>query len=159
MPGEVLYPSKKKQMALLVLCLVFAAVGTMMIMDHASGGYFCAGFGLLGCVMFVVNLLPGASYLRLDEKTFTFCSLFRAHSVDWLDVEDFGVFRLRLKKMVAWNFVAGYRGQRRMTTLSKAISGFEAALPDTYGLSAIELVERMEGLRLAALVKSARGIR
>jgi hypothetical protein len=32
-------------------------------------------------------------------------------------------------------------------------------LPDTYGLSAIELVERMEGLRLAALVKSARGIR
>ena len=77
----VLRASRRKQLLFLLVCVAFTAIGVMMVRDGDSRGYFCGGLFALGAVVFVINMLPDASYLKLDEEGFTFCSLFRAHSV------------------------------------------------------------------------------
>jgi hypothetical protein len=142
----VLRASRRKQLLLLLLCLAFVVIGVMMVRDGDSMGYFCGGLFAVGAVVFVVNMLPNASYLRLDEEGFTFCSLFRAHTVRWADIQEFGLVTIRLKRMVAWNFVAGYIPNPGWRSVSRAVGGFEAALADTYGRSASDLLAIMVAL-------------
>ena len=49
--------------------------------------------------------------------------------------------------MVAWNFTADYVASGGMCRASKAFSGYEAALPDTYGMKAQELADLLNELR------------
>ena len=155
----LLRASRKKHLLFLLVSIAFVAIGVMMVRDGEPMGYFCSGFFALGAVVFVINMLPNASYLRLDETSFTFCSLFRAHTVPWAAIQEFGVFTIRLKRMVAWNFVPGYTGSARLQDLSRAVSGFDAALPDTYGLSANDLVEKMAALHDRYTAAAAAGKR
>jgi hypothetical protein len=137
-----LKPSRTKSVMLLIVCIVFVAIGVWMIRDGESMGYLCAIFFGLGVPVFVINLHPRASYLKLDETGFIFCSLFRAHAVRWADVEEFGIVSIRMNRMVAWNFFPG-RASGGLRAMSKAISGFDAALPDTYGMGAPALADLM----------------
>ena len=158
----LLRASRKKHLLFLLVSIAFVAIGVMMVRDGEPMGYFCGGFFALGAIVFVINMLPNASYLRLDEESFTFCSLFRAHTVPWAAIQEFGLVTIRFKRMVAWNFVEGYVTNMRLQDLSRAISGFDAALPDTYGLSANDLVEKMAALHdryTAAVVSGRRSIR
>lgn len=46
--------------------------------------------------------------------------------------------------MVGFDFVDGYRGSDRLRGINRNLSGFQAALPDTYGLKAAALAGRMQ---------------
>jgi len=143
----VLRPRRTKLLLLLVVCLAFVAAGWMMVRDGEKMGYVCSALFVLGGLVFAVNLHPSAAYLRLEETGFTFCNLFRAHTVLWRDVRNFDVWKTRGNRMVTWNFVASYCGGGRARSLSRAVSGFDAGLPDTYGLKAAELADVMNTLR------------
>ena len=62
--------------------------------------------------------------------------------------------RIGLNTMVGFDFVDGYRGSDRLRSLNRNLSGFQGALPDTYGMKAAALAERMEA-RLAAYRQSS----
>ncbi len=49
-------------------------------------------------------------------------------------------------RMVAWNFVSGHPRTGRARAISQAVSGYEAALPDTYGLKPAALAGLMNTL-------------
>lgn len=49
--------------------------------------------------------------------------------------------------MVGWNYAPGSKAKGRMCGFTKAVSGYEAGLPDTYGLKLEQLVEALEILR------------
>jgi hypothetical protein len=94
----------------------------------------------------VVQLLPGASNLRIDRDGFTCRSLFRSWSVRWDEVDHFFVVSLRqsglrVHQMVGWNHLVagGSRGRR----LSSALAGCEGALPDTCGMKAAALADHL----------------
>lgn len=143
-----LRPGRIKQTLLLLLCSVFVVAGIFMVRkDGDVMGYVCIVFFGLGCGVFLVNFLPSAAYLRLEEDGFTFCSLFRVHTVRWADVLEFGVIRMRNNRMVAWNYVPSYTQSGAMRSVNQALSEFDAALPDTYGVKAMELAEEMQRLR------------
>ena len=142
-----LRPSRARTVLLLLACLGFTVLGGFMARGGEWLGYLVGGLFALGVPVFVLQLHPRAAYLLLHEEGFTYCSLFRAHAVRWADVQGFGVIAINRFRMVAWNFVPGYPRTGRTRMLSQAVSGYEAALPDTYGLKPKELAHLLDALR------------
>jgi len=107
-----------------------------------------AFFGL-GVVVAVVGLLPGSSYLELDERGFTLCTLFRKSFQRWDDVAEFFPIRLdgRGSPMVAVRYAPGFTANAAARRFAKTLAGAEGALPDTYGRSAAELAELLNKVR------------
>jgi len=86
-----LRPAKAKTIGFLLVCLVFAVAGALMVRTGEAMGWLSVFFGL-GCVVFGINLLPGASYLHLGPEGFIPCSLFRRWpQVRWDTVSEFRV--------------------------------------------------------------------
>jgi hypothetical protein len=142
-----LRPSRKKAAMLFLVSLLFVVGGIWMVRDGQMMGYLCGGFFALGLPVFALQFHPKAAYLRLEPDSFTFCSLFRAHTVRWAIIREFAVICVGPNRMVAWNFTPDYPASGSARAISKSLSGYEAALPDTYGMKPQELVELMEGLR------------
>ena len=142
-----LRPSRTRTVLLLLACLGLTALGVFMARDGEWLGYLVGGLFMLAVPFFVLQLHPRAAYLLLNEEGFTYCSLFRAQAVRWVDVEGFGVIAINAFRMVAWNFVPDHPRTGRARMLSQAVSGYEAALPDTYGLKPRELAHLLEALR------------
>lgn len=143
----VLRPGRVKQTIMLFLCLVFVACGVLLRRQGDVMAYLCTAFFGLGCVVFSLNYFPSAAYLKLEEDSFTFASMFRARTVRWADVTDFGGFRIKHNRMVGWNYSPTYAGKRTMRSLNQSLCGFDAALPDTYGMKLEVLVDEMQKLR------------
>lgn len=142
-----LRPSRKKVAGLFIVSLLFVICGIWMVHDGQPMGYLCGGFFALGLTVFALQFHPRAAYLHLAPDGFTFCSLFRAYTVKWSHVQEFGVICIGPKWMVAWNFTPDYSAAGPGRAISKSLSGYEAALPDTYGMEPDELIVLMEGLR------------
>lgn len=143
---RTLRPARWKTVLFLLVCLAFAGVGIAMIGDGRAVGYFCAIVFGLGAAVFAVQLHPRAAYLRLERDGFTFCSLFRAHQVRWAHVEGFALIRVGPNRMIGWNFRAGHVPKGRTVGYASALSGYQAALPDTYGMKGEELVWLLNAL-------------
>ena len=101
------------------------------------------GFFGLGCIVFVLQLLPNASYLRLTPEGFTMCSLFRSHSYSWTETKTFAAGYVSQMKTVVFSHSPSYTKQISIRKMNKKHFGFESCLPDTYGMSAEELADLM----------------
>ncbi|HRN62230.1 MAG TPA: STM3941 family protein [Luteimonas sp.] len=146
---ETLRPSPVKWLATVAICAAFVWIGLGIMATHPLVAWACiVFFGLCGAIG-LLNLVPGASRLLLDDDGFEIVSLFRRTRVRWADVARFGTSRVGLQHMVGFDFVDGYRGSDRLRRVNRGLSGFQAALPDTYGLKAGNLATYMEA-RLAA---------
>ena len=146
---EVLRPSPAKWLAMVAISAAFVWIGLRIMGTHPLVAWACiVFFGLCGAIG-LLNLLPGASRLLVDDDGFEMVSLFRRTRVRWADIARFGTMRIGLNTLVGFDFVDGYRGSDRLRRVNRSLSGFQGALPDTYGLKAGELAARMEA-RLAA---------
>jgi hypothetical protein len=139
--------SRLKWTILMVLATAFVLGGIWIAPANASVGYSGIAFFGIGAIVAAVNLLPYSSYLLVDVDGFTFSSLFRKHFVPWSQVESFVLVRIKLTSMVGWNYIPQYRKAQTLRSVNTALAGAEAALPDTYGKSAAELIELLEHYR------------
>jgi hypothetical protein len=132
-----------KAVGLLSGSAAFVAGGIWMFTAGHWVGVLIAGFFGLGVLVALVQLLPGSSYLRVDETGFTHCTFFRERFVPWSAVDEFFVLTIGKgfgrHKMVGLNFRPTYEGLPTGRRLSRAIVGCDGGLPDTYGKSAEEL--------------------
>jgi len=131
---------------LLTVCLAFVACAIFLIHKGEKFGWVCAGFFGLGIPVFLVQLLPNASFLTVTEEGIEFCSLFRRHKIRWSDISEFGVTTVRqqglpVNKMVGFNYSPTYQRAAKARSVAKALAGFEGALPDTYGMRAENLAQ------------------
>ncbi|MBL8079205.1 MAG: hypothetical protein JNM55_14670 [Anaerolineales bacterium] len=136
----ILFPSRLKTIGNLFGSLCFVAVSIWQVSVGEIIGWFPLIFFGLCAIVFVISLLPNSSYLRLNPTGFTVCSIFRKHSYSWADVESFAVTRISTKQIVAFNFSEQYKGAESLRRTSTSLTGFEGALPNTFGKSANELV-------------------
>jgi hypothetical protein len=104
---------------------------------HWSIGFNCFG-------------AANASYLKLDSEGFTMCSMFRAQTFRWVDVTGFGVGRVLTNKMVMFNFEPTYTRTPGLRSFNVDLVGFEAGLPDSYGLKHDELAELLNKFKQAS---------
>jgi hypothetical protein len=138
------YPKKSQMLLLFLVCVAFVGGGVLMIRDGQKVGWLCAGFFSLGIPVFLIQLYPKSSFLTVSEDGIEFCSLFRRSKLQWSDVSEFGVYSIRhhgltVSTMVGMNYSREYQRLSKARSVSKALAGFEAGLPDTYGFRAEEL--------------------
>lgn len=141
--------TRKSMLVLLAGCAAFVAAGFVAVPTDPFMAYSGIVFFGLGVVIALLHLLPNSSYLELEERGFTTCTMFRKHFVPWQDIAEFFPISLdhRAKPMVAWRYAPGYTRHATARKLVTALAGAEAALPDTYGRSAAELAELLNEVR------------
>lgn len=159
---EVLRPRRLKWVLVLLGSAAFVAIGLAMLRDPDIQPrymvYLTLGFfGMCGLAA-LLQLIPGSSYLRLAPDGLTIRTMWRDTTYRWSDIERFGVgefatihgpFRQR-HRMIGIDFVPGYsRGAiaRQLMRASSGISGFQGALPDTYGRDCEELAACLNQLK------------
>jgi hypothetical protein len=150
MNETILRPSRRKVAVYASISLLFVVVG---FLTRGEEGWFAwSGIVFFGLcfLVFVANLVPGCSLLRLSAEGFEMRSLFRSHSYRWQDIELFGVGRVGLRRMVMFNFAASFRSHAKGRAVAASLTGWQGALPDTYGLSAEALAELLNERRNAA---------
>ncbi|HYL74118.1 MAG TPA: hypothetical protein VEU96_07910 [Bryobacteraceae bacterium] len=143
----VLRPSKRKALLLLAISLGFTVVGVLMIRegDGFDGWLVAVVFGL-GLGVALVNLWPGASYLKLTARGMECRSLFRRWFYAWDTVSEFGVARITYwKKMVVFN--SSGSSHPRLRAVNRAFVGTTDGLPETYGMKAEELADLLNEWR------------
>ena len=134
-------PKKSKTVLLALVSLVFLLIGLYMIKEEPlKGGMITAFFGICFLV-FVVQLIPGSTELKLTEEGFEMTNLFRKNTTKWTDVESFQIGYLGRNKTIMFDFVEQYKKQATGKIIAKQISGNHGALPSTYGLRAAELLQ------------------
>jgi hypothetical protein len=122
--------------------LIFVAIGVLTF-EGTFISWLSIGFFGLCSLVFALLLLPNASYLQLTPEGFTMCSLFRSHSYSWSEIEDFAVGKMANTETVVFNHSPFYKNQNTLRKTNKKFFGFEAGLPDTYGMSAEKLADLM----------------
>lgn len=141
-----LYSSKRKYLLLLIVSLVLMTGGLAMLRDGEASGWFVSGFFGLCSLVFIITMLPGASYLRLSTEGYEVCSLFRKHTVKWRDIGPL-VGTNSGNKMVVFDYSPSYTEHVTSRQLAKKLTGFEGSLHDTFGMSADDLARVMNEWR------------
>lgn len=135
----------------LILCLVSAAFfvgGLWMVKDNAPNGWFVTIFFGIVLLVSLLRLLPGANSLTLTPSGFIMKSLFRSHFIAWEAVQSFQLGKLAGEDAVYFNYHAHHRLQLKAKQFNHLITGNEAALPDTYGLTAENLRSLLEAWKM-----------
>ena len=141
------YPTKTKTLLLFLLSAIFVAGGIFLIHEgEARVGWLCTGFFGLGIPIFLAQLHPKSSFLTVSDQGIEFASLFRKTEMKWSEIGGFGTYTMRQKGLpigtyVGINYSAEFYRAQKARALSKALVGFEGALPDTYGFRAEELAQ------------------
>jgi hypothetical protein len=129
--------------------------GLMFLPSFAgAGGLVGALIGLAVLAIFGIRLLPGASYLKIDDHGFTVRSIFRDHhQFQWKDIEGFKVITMRymgfipLWSRVGYDFAESYRKRSLPGKVVHALARYDGLLPDNYGMKAKDLAALLESLR------------
>jgi hypothetical protein len=144
METMTLQSSKTKGLYMLLLCSLFVVIGVWMIRSGQMFGWLSVIFFGSGVLVSIITMLPNASYLKLHREGFTQVTMFRSSTFRWEDVREFSVGRIALNKMVMLDFVPSWHESSKLKTVARSMSGHDGALPDTYGLSAEELVALLQ---------------
>ena len=144
-----LKPSPWRLLLLLAISSSFAALGIFLISrGEQLGGWLCTVLFGLGALVAIVSLLPGSSYLDLSSSGMEIRTLYRRWFVRWKDVHEFYPVVISNRKMVGWDYSASYSAQSLGRKISRGMSGAEAGLPDTYGMSAESLARLLNEWRI-----------
>lgn len=140
------HPRKSKILLLLLMSAGFVVGGMWMLREGDAWGWAPAVIFALCVFVFVIQLLPGSAFLTVDDEGIEFCALFRKQRYSWADISEFGTYTIRnhgmaAARFVGINFSSTYQRSPRGRAMAKAMTGFEGALPDTYGYKAEELAE------------------
>jgi hypothetical protein len=141
----ILHPNPWKNIALLLLSLIFVGAGIFIVYKEPNNwkGWLCLVFFGAATVVFILNSLPGFSYLKLTEEGFEMSSLNKKHFYKWSEVAFFGVTYVSLNKMVVFNFSENFNRAKNLRKVSTALAGWEGGLHDTFGMKAEKLAKLM----------------
>jgi len=136
-------PKNPKIILFGLISLLFTVGGTFMIEDEPIKGWLVTAFFGLCLFVFVIQLIPGSTELKLTNEGFEMTSLFRRRLTKWQDVKKFKIGYLGQNKTIMFDFVDEHKKHQSGKLIAKHLSGSEGALPTTYGLKASELLEIM----------------
>lgn len=143
-----LYSSRLKYFFVLLISLAFTFVGTWMLKEgDAKGWLVLIFFGLLCLMALAPFLCPRRFYLHLSPEGFEARSLFHKTFTRWRDASRFEVRWLVFTKLVVFNYGPAHHSYEWIKKANRMVGDFEGGLPDTYGLSADELVRLLNEWR------------
>ncbi len=119
-----------------------------------AGGWVTVVFFALCGGLAVAQLLPGASFLRLEDAGFTVRSFWRDRFYPWAEIERFGVAKGTSRHdWVGFNMVPGstLAADAARRELNRSQMGYEAMLPDNYGWATATLADHLNHCRRTCL--------
>lgn len=146
----MLRPRPIKWIGMALGSLAFSMIGIWMIRSGETFAWMIVVFFGLCLSVSLISMLPNATYLELTADGFTMCSMFRAHTFRWADVTGFGIGRVFSNKMVMFNFEPSYERSPKLRSFNVELVGFEAALPDSYGLNHEDLAELLNSYKASS---------
>ena len=130
---------------MLLVSIGFVVIGIFIIDREPNIAWGSILFFGLCAIVFIINLTPGSSYLKLTEEGLEIKSLYRSHFIPWESVKVFKVSEMRIqyhtKKMVMFDYSNLYTKQKVGRKLARIVSGSEGTIPDTYGMSPENLAQ------------------
>ncbi len=147
--------SKKKIIMYLLGFLLFALVGPAMISTGDNGwGVYVGGFGGLGVLFCLVQLMPNSSYLKLTPEGFAERVLFRTYFFKWTNIKGFytptpentvslGSVLQAIPGKVFFKFSDNYDKGANARKIVRLIAGSDGALAGVYGKTAVEMTDLM----------------
>ncbi len=133
----------------LAICLAFTAIGVLGIRtDGPVVGWLCLIVFGSGSILFLIQLLPGASYLRLSPDGFTYRSLFRTWpTIFWRDVSEFRAAYVSLGAVLVV-YDSNATSKPTLRKINRALVGATDGISaSNYGLDPEELAEVMNAWR------------
>lgn len=130
---HILKPGKVKSSILLVISIGFVALGISLLDTNMLIAILNIVFFGICFIVFLLNLIPSSSYLKIDEKGIEMKNLFRITFIPWQAVNSFGTKWVAFNKLVIFDLNKSLAGEK----LKRRQGGF----PDTYGMSADKLAE------------------
>jgi len=126
----IIYPaSKASNLRIVAIGIIFLVIAVLMVSEEPWFAWPSLVIMSVIIVAVGINLLPNASYLRLDEKGFEAKSMYRSGFTEWKDVDHFFSGHLSNKKMVLYNFKPEYDRQSKLRSFNTGLVGVEAAMP------------------------------
>lgn len=149
----ILKPKKIKTIGFLLLSCLFVVLAFSLLDEKPFIRWISIVFFGLGVIIFIIQLLPGSTYLKLTHEGFEVKNLFRSNFTKWAEINAFriGIVPIDIywndfhfwwdwnKKMVLFD----YKKTRKGNFNSKDVFDNQEALPDSYGMSVEELVQLM----------------
>lgn len=155
----IFYPGKLKWFSMLAICAGFVAIGVFVMVDAPIlMRALIIGFFGIGIPLSLAQMFGGISWLKLDEDGFEFSQFGRKFAYRWLDVSEFGVWKMKqgfLTTSAHVCFSTEADAGKAMGKVNQFMTGGTGSLPDTYGMSARKLAELMNTWRDIALSDQA----
>jgi hypothetical protein len=113
------------------------------VKENSTIGLVAAVLSSIGFLFFLVQIIPGANSLTLNDDGLVIRAFFRSQHYKWTDISRFEVGKIGLNEMVVFNLTSDFKkkaeADRAASEFLQNINGFDAALPSTYGLRAADL--------------------
>lgn len=127
-----LKPGKIKNTILILISIAFIVLGISLLEKNMLIAVLNIFFFGICLIIFVINMIPNASYLKIDERGIEMKNLFKTTFIPWQAVSGFKTKFIFVNKLVTFTI------DEKLLENSK-MKGKSGAFPDTYGMSAKNL--------------------
>ncbi|MBK7929423.1 MAG: hypothetical protein IPJ98_18660 [Bryobacterales bacterium] len=138
----IFHPKPGKTLLWLGISLLFATLGGWMSLRGDSRGPFLGLLFTFLFVVFLVRLVPNASFLKLDRDGFTLRTFFRDHFVPWSDIDRFFVvnqksYGITTNRYIGYNYSEHTRKLKAVRAFNRLFTDAEALI-EPVGMKAAE---------------------
>lgn len=141
----VFYPSKLKNILLVIICIFFVMLGTITIFekkDYLFGLFGILFFGVAGIVT-LRELLINTSYLKIQKEGFEYLVSGKKTYIKWEDIKEFKIISVKRMNLIGWLYNSKNQKIDILRKASRKLTGVDAILPNNYGLQSNELMNIM----------------
>lgn len=128
----ILKPSKIKSTILILISIGFISLGIKLLEKNILIAVLNIFFFGICLIIFMINMIPNSSYLKIDEKGIEMKNLFKITFIPWQAVSGFKTKFIFVNRLVTFTI------DEKLLENSK-MKGKSGAFPDTYGMSAKNL--------------------
>lgn len=135
-------PSQGKNLLWLALSLCFTCIGGSMTLRGDGRGALVGIVFAICFLVFLVRLVPNASFLKLDRDGFTLRTFFRDHFVPWSDIDRFFVvhqksYGITTNRYIGYNYSEHTRKLKAVRAFNRLFTDAEALI-EPVGMKAAE---------------------
>lgn len=141
----IFYPSKLKNILLVIICIFFVMLGTITILekkDYLFRLFSILFFGVGGMVT-IRELLINTSYLKIQKEGFEFLVSGKKTYIKWEDIKEFKIISVKRMNLIGWLYNSKNQKIDILRKASRKLTGVDEILPNNYGLQSNELMNIM----------------
>ncbi|MCU7619253.1 hypothetical protein NZ698_18900 [Chryseobacterium sp. PBS4-4] len=122
------YPGKTKNIFLMLISLGFVILGISLLDKNIWVAVLNILFFGMCFIVYVINFIPNATYLKLNETGIEMKTLFKTTFIPWQAIKSFGTRNIVVMKTVTFELDEN--------VIDATVKSKTGAFPDTYGMSA-----------------------